>query len=94
MSTDDEPAAACGDVLRDVWLFLDDELDPARRAAVERHLVDCPPCLDETDVGHRLKSLLHRKCGGDTAPPELRASLIEALQIVEVRVDISADTAG
>jgi len=47
---------------------------------VEQHLVDCPPCLDETDVGHRLKSLLHRKCGGDVAPPSLRASLILALK--------------
>jgi len=69
----------CGEVIRDVWLFLDDEMDPQRRSVVEQHLIDCPPCLDETDVGHRLKSLLHRKCGGDIAPPALRASLIEAL---------------
>jgi mycothiol system anti-sigma-R factor len=68
-------------VLRDVWEFLDNELDPVRRATVERHLVDCPPCLDETDVGHRLKSLLHRKCGGETAPQVLRDRLITALTV-------------
>ena len=85
MTTRDEEddgtsVAFCGEVIRDVWLFLDDEMDPERRAVVEQHLVDCPPCLDETDVGHRLKSLLHRKCGGDVAPPTLRASLILALK--------------
>ncbi len=69
----------CDAVLRDVWLFLDDELDPARRAVVEQHLIDCPPCLGETDLGHRLKSLLHRKCGGDTAPRVLRERLVSAL---------------
>jgi mycothiol system anti-sigma-R factor len=71
----------CQSVLRDVWVFLDNEMDPERRAVVERHLADCPPCLDETDVGDRLKSLLHRKCGGDQAPQVLRERLIAALTL-------------
>ncbi len=71
----------CQAILRDVWLFLDDELDPERRATVEQHLFDCPPCLDETDVGHRLKGLLHRTCGGDVAPAVLRAKLVAALTV-------------
>jgi len=88
--TDDDDTTStvfCGEVIRDVWLFLDDEMDPQRRAVVERHLVDCPPCLDETDVGYRLKSLLHRKCGGDVAPPALRASLIQALTATDQAAD-------
>jgi mycothiol system anti-sigma-R factor len=82
----------CQRVLDDVWLFLDDEMDPDRRARVEQHLMDCPPCLDETDVGHRLKSLLHRKCGGDTAPAVLRESLVAALSIQLTVVESSAQT--
>jgi mycothiol system anti-sigma-R factor len=74
-----EAESECQAVLRDVWVFLDDELDPERRAVVERHLIDCPPCLDETDLGHRLKTLLHRSCGGDTAPAVLRDRLVAAL---------------
>ncbi|MEO5832525.1 MAG: mycothiol system anti-sigma-R factor [Nakamurella sp.] len=69
----------CEAVLRDVWVFLDNELDPYRREVVERHLIDCPPCLDETDLGHRLKGLLHRTCGGDIAPAALRAKLVAAM---------------
>jgi mycothiol system anti-sigma-R factor len=77
--TDHEAETECQAVLRDVWVFLDNELDPERRAVVERHLIDCPPCLDETDLGHRLKTLLHRSCGGDTAPALLRDKLVAAL---------------
>lgn len=74
-----EAETECQAVLRDVWVFLDNELDPSRREVVERHLIDCPPCLDETDVGHRLKGLLHRTCGGDVAPEVLREKLVAAL---------------
>ena len=74
-----EAGSECEIVLRDVWVFLDNELDPERRAVVEQHLVDCPPCLDETDLGHRLKTLLHRSCGGDVAPALLREKLFAAL---------------
>lgn len=81
VSGQDAAATECQSIIRDVWLFLDNELDPVRRATVEQHLIDCPPCLDETDVGHRLKTLLQRKCGGETAPAVLRQNLIAALQI-------------
>ena len=49
----------CPDVLRDVWLFLDDELDPEARAAVQRHLDECSPCLEEAGLDAKLKQLLH-----------------------------------
>ncbi len=85
-SHDESPMSKseCQALVRDVWVFLDNELDPRRRAAIEQHLIDCPPCLDETDIGHRLKSLLHRKCGGETAPEVLRERLILALTGAEI----------
>jgi mycothiol system anti-sigma-R factor len=79
--TSDETAAVtnCREVLEDIWLFLDDEMDLARRKAVERHLDGCLSCLDETGEGLRLKALLKQKCGGDVAPPSLRSALEQAL---------------
>lgn len=74
----------CADVLRDVWLFLDNEMDAARRQVVQQHLDDCSPCLDEAGIDAKLKSLLHNKCGGDKAPEELRSKLIA--QLTEMRV--------
>ncbi len=80
----------CAGVLRDVWLFLDDELDPANRAAMEAHLDGCSPCLEEANLDQKLKALLHRKCGGDRAPDQLRASLVARLRSITV-TSVGAD---
>lgn len=69
----------CADVLADVWRFLDDELDPERRAAVQRHLDGCSPCLEEAGIDTKLKALLARKCGGDHAPEQLRQRIVTRL---------------
>ena len=69
----------CDEVLRDVWLFLDDEMDLENRAAVQRHLDDCSPCLVEAGIDEKLKHLLHSKCGGDRAPERLRVRLVARL---------------
>ena len=86
----------CDDVLRDVWLFLDDEMDPQRRAAVKQHLDDCSPCLEEAGLDAKLKSLLHRKCGGDRAPEQLKVRLLAALHEVtlqQVTMSVQSDGA-
>ena len=77
----------CDEVLRDVWLFLDDEMDPERRAAVQQHLDDCSPCLVEAGLDLKLKRLLHRTCGGDRAPDELRVRLSARLARVAAVFD-------
>jgi mycothiol system anti-sigma-R factor len=82
----------CGTVLRDVWLFLDNELDPERRAAVQRHLDDCSPCLEEAGLDSKLKDLLARKCGGDRAPAHLRERIVAGL--VQWRSTTASDGQG
>lgn len=70
----------CSEVLADVWAFLDDELDPERRALVRKHLEECSPCLDEAGIDRKLKELLARKCGGDHAPDDLRERIAAQLK--------------
>ena len=85
MATEDAAAESeCAGVLRDVWQFLDNELDPENRAAVEAHLDGCSPCLEEANLDQKLKALLHRKCGGDLAPQQLREKLASHLSSVSV----------
>ena len=74
----------CSGVLRDVWLFLDDEMDPANRAKVQQHLDECSPCLVEAGLDQKLKQLLHKKCGGERAPEQLRDRLVAQLRTVRV----------
>lgn len=85
MATEDATADnECADVLRDVWQFLDDEMDPANRAAVEAHLDGCSPCLEEANLDQKLKALVQAKCGGDRAPQQLREKLVSHLASVTV----------
>jgi mycothiol system anti-sigma-R factor len=88
-ATDDE-AGECADVLHDVWMFLDDEMDVQRRMAVQRHLDDCSPCLEEAGLSRKLKTLLATKCGGDRAPEELRTRLVAKLSAIEVTAELDA----
>lgn len=69
----------CFEVLRDVWLFLDNEMDPEARAAVQRHVDECSPCLEELGVEEKLKKLLHRTCSNERAPQELRLRVASAI---------------
>ena len=80
MACGDPEDIECAGVLKDVWQFLDDELDPANRAAVEAHLDGCSPCLEEANLDQKLKQLLHTKCGGDVAPEDLRAKVAARLR--------------
>lgn len=65
----------CGEVLAEVWLFLDQECDPDRRRFLQRHIDDCAPCLAEYGIDEKLKALLARKCGGEAAPESLKDRL-------------------
>ncbi|WP_420120141.1 mycothiol system anti-sigma-R factor [Nakamurella sp.] len=79
----------CSEVLRDVWKFLDDEMDPDNRAKVQQHLDECSPCLEEAGLERKLKELLHRKCGGDRAPDHLRQRVVASLQVTVTTVRVT-----
>ncbi len=89
MASDDpvdemDAESECTSVLRDVWLFLDNEMDADSRARVQHHLDECSPCLAEAGLDRKLKQLLHRKCGGERAPEHLRSRLHTTLNTVAV----------
>jgi mycothiol system anti-sigma-R factor len=84
-----DPGSGCSSVLRDVWQFLDDEMDPEARARVQQHLDECSPCLEEAGLDRKLKELLHRKCGGDQAPEHLRRRVIASLQVTVTTVRVT-----
>jgi mycothiol system anti-sigma-R factor len=69
-------------VLERVHEFLDNELDDASGDAIRQHLSDCEPCLDAFDVEQAVKSLVHRKCGNETAPSHLRAKIITQMIVI------------
>jgi mycothiol system anti-sigma-R factor len=75
----------CDDVLKDVFLYLDDESDSDVRHRIRQHLDDCAPCLRQFGVEQDVKSLVARCCGGDVAPESLRARI--RIRLAEVTVE-------
>jgi mycothiol system anti-sigma-R factor len=65
----------CGEILNEVYLFLDLECSDERRGAIREHLDNCSHCLQEYGIEQEVKALVARCCGADRAPEELRDRL-------------------
>ena len=61
----------CEDALRTLYRFLDGELTPDRRLAIQHHLDECAPCLEAFDFEAELKIVVARCCR-DQVPEGLR----------------------
>jgi mycothiol system anti-sigma-R factor len=82
----------CGQILNEVYLFLDLECSDDRRQAIQHHLDECGPCLSQYGLEQEVKALVARCCGSDRAPDELRHRL--KLKIAALVVEVPAREAG
>ena len=80
--SDAAPLDDCEHVLERVYEFLDNELDVATGDAIRHHLAMCEPCLERFDVEEAVKSLVHRRCGGEVAPQHLRAKIVYQMTVI------------
>jgi mycothiol system anti-sigma-R factor len=84
----------CDDVLRDVYLYLDDETDPELRNRIRQHLDGCAPCLKQFGLEQDVRSLGARCFGGDQAPQTLRERIsvrIQEISVESAHVEYRAD---
>jgi mycothiol system anti-sigma-R factor len=65
----DEPD--CSATLRELDVFLDDEMPPPARAAIRQHLECCPDCHSAFDFHAELKIVIQAKCNNDAMPADL-----------------------
>ncbi len=79
MSCGEPHETDCGEVLAEVFLYLDGEMTPARTERIRHHLDECSPCLRKYGVEQEVRDLVARKCGGDVAPQQLRAKVLGRL---------------
>jgi mycothiol system anti-sigma-R factor len=72
----------CQDALHTLYSFLDGELTPERRAAIQHHLDQCAPCLRAFDWEAELKIVVARSCK-DQVPEHLRLRIVNVLAEAE-----------
>ena len=71
-----------------VYSYLDGEMDKVSYTQVKVHLDECGPCLREYGLEEVVKRLVHRHCGHEQVPADLRQKVL--LRIEAVRAEIEA----
>jgi mycothiol system anti-sigma-R factor len=79
----------CSEVLARVYSYLDDEIEDSGNAKIRQHLDECGPCLREYGLEEAVKRLVHKHCGTETVPSELRMKVLSRIQAVRVELEIS-----
>ena len=77
----------CVEVIRQVYLYLDGEIDDEHCGEVRQHLSECGPCLRQFDIEQEVKALVGRCCGGEVAPDGVKDRL--RAKLAEVRIEIT-----
>jgi len=67
--------ADCNETLRELYAFLDHELDGDQLEAVRHHLDSCLDCLQAFDFHAELKIVVAQKCKNDEMPAGLMAKI-------------------
>ena len=73
---------SCSDAVRQLWEYLDNDLDAHERAHVEDHLALCRRCCGEAEFTAALRELLRSSASPDL-PEEAKAHLTGFLDSLE-----------
>lgn len=82
-------AVPCSEVLDAVYSYLDGEMDQAFYAQVKLHLEECGPCLREYGLEEAVKRLVHKHCGHEEAPSDLRRKVLDRIHAARTQMETS-----
>jgi mycothiol system anti-sigma-R factor len=77
----------CSEVLDMVYSYLDGEMDQVSYAQVKVHLDECGPCLREYGLEEAVKRLVHKHCGHDPVPNDLRQKVLTRIEAVRAQIE-------
>jgi mycothiol system anti-sigma-R factor len=77
----------CSEVLALVYSYLDHEMEDASYAQIHQHLEECGPCLREFGLEEVVKRLVHKCCGHETVPDELRQKVLTRIATVRAEIE-------
>ncbi len=78
----------CTEVLATVYSYLDGEMEETDYEQIREHLDECGPCLREYGLEELVKKLVHKCCGQEAVPGELRTKVM--MRIATVRAEIES----
>ena len=79
----------CSEVLARVYNYLDGEIEESGFADIRQHLDECGPCLREYGLEEAVKRLVHKTCGSEKVPHELRTKVLIRIQAVQVELEVT-----
>lgn len=79
----------CTEVLAMLYSYIDEELDDSSYsyAEIRQHLDECGPCLREHGLDELVKKLVHKCCGHETVPGELRTKVLTRIAAVRAEIE-------
>ena len=87
-------ALNCPDVLDRVYSYLDGQLGENGRAEIRQHLDECGPCLREYGLEEAVERLVHRQCGHNAVPEDLRIKVLTRVQKIAAELRQPEPTTG
>jgi len=79
----------CSEVLERLYTYLDGEIEDHSYAQIREHLDECGPCLREYGLEEAVKRLVHKCCGAEPAPSELRVKVMTRIRAVRAELEIT-----
>ncbi|MFD7512493.1 mycothiol system anti-sigma-R factor [Streptomyces sp. NPDC059853] len=82
MSGDPSRPTDCSEVLGHLYEYLDKEMPDVDSAKFQEHIEECRPCLAEYGLEESVKKLVKRCCGHDEVPADLRAKVLDRIELI------------
>ena len=76
----------CTEVLAMVYSYIDGEMEDSGSHQIREHLDECGPCLREFGLEEAVKKLVHKSCGCDPVPQDLRAKVLGRIEQVRANL--------
>lgn len=70
----------CQEALKNLYEFIDKDLDKATEAEIQTHLEHCNGCLAKFEAERLFKEMLRAKAGGEKVSDEMRARILAGIE--------------
>jgi mycothiol system anti-sigma-R factor len=89
MSCGNPHEVPCREVLARVYSYLDGEIGVSGCAEIRQHLDECGPCLREYGLEEVVKRLVHKHCGHEAVPSELRVKVLTRIRAIRAEIEVT-----